>query len=47
MELSSSGEYTGVTVKIHEDMPVDNCQQLLDNLQVVMGQFSKLFFLNI
>ena len=36
MELSSSGEYTGVTVKLHEDLSQDNCQQFLDNLQVLM-----------
>ncbi|XP_023322603.1 calcium-activated chloride channel regulator family member 3 [Eurytemora carolleeae] len=41
MELSSSGEYTGVTVRIHEDSPVDNCQQLLDNLQDLLERTSE------
>ena len=34
MKLNENGEYSQITVKIDDDVPDDNCEELLDNLKV-------------
>ena len=34
MELNEDGEYSQITVKIDDDVPDDNCEELLKNLKV-------------
>ena len=34
MELNEDGEYSQITVKIADDVPDDNCEELLENLKV-------------
>ena len=34
MKLNGNGEYVEITVKIEDDVPDDDCNELLDNLKV-------------
>ena len=45
MKLNEDGEYSQITIKIDDDVPDDNCEELLDNLKVSkdMGRLYCLF----
>ena len=39
IKLNDDGEYTQITVKIDDDIPDDDCEELLDNLKVSKDMF--------
>ena len=39
IKLNNDGEYTQITVKIDDDIPDDDCEELLDNLKVSKDMF--------
>ena len=34
LKLNEDGEYSQITVKIDDDVPDDNCEELIENLKV-------------